>query len=147
MPASGKKDQMSESELEQRSQASRTHGAYAIQAHGEQAMTEEQRSYRSELLEKIKTKEGAVDVLREMTVDAMVVSKVVQSEVIQLHESGKPLEDIPVLGRLAAFQNSAARLLTAYIAALSDDKKGAVTADMVLDAIEKGVKDATEQNE
>lgn len=144
MPAHGKKDQMSEAELAQRHEASRKHGVYAIQQHGETAMTEDQRSVRNELLDQVKTKEGAIDVLREMAIDALLLSKVAQDAVIQEHDKGKPLGEIPLVARLPQFQNSAARILTAYISTFKDDDKNAITADMVLKEILKGQHDETE---
>lgn len=99
------------------------HGVYAIRDHGEAAMTNEQRSTKQAMLEQITTKEGAEDALRELCVDALILSKVAQSAVIKEHQAGVPLNNIPLARALPAFQNSAARILTAYLSTL--DKEAA----------------------
>jgi len=110
----------SEAELRQR-QAPRSHGVYAIRSHGEKVMTPEQRSARQELSTEIQTKQGAVDTLRDLAVDAIMLSKVAQSYVIEQHEEGKNLDQIPLARALPAFQNSASRILGQYLQYMPDE--------------------------
>jgi hypothetical protein len=91
------------------------HGVYSIRDHGDRVMTPAQRSVKAELLEQLDTREGAIAALKDQAIETFILAGVAQAYVVQQHEAGVPLDDIPLLRALPAFWNSANRALKSYI--------------------------------
>lgn len=102
---------LTDQELEQRKQAARTHGAFAIMAHGEAALTEEQKPLLVELREKVQDREGVIELSRDLAAKSVLLAEILTSYVIEEAKAGVPLEEITALNRLPAFYNSAQRAL------------------------------------
>ena len=134
MPASGNKEKMSQKELHQRSQASRKHGVYS------KTMTPERASQLALLEDDLSTRPGVVAIQNEQTAKAVQVLNVAMSYAIQQHQSGKPLDKIPIFKMLPAFMNSAQRALKQLHEMLPDDRD-ILDASNVLDAVKDGNKD------
>lgn len=123
MPASGNRDSMSQDELQQRQEANRRHGVYAVQSRGESALRPKQAGRRGELQEILRDKEGIRDVMRERAASAVLIVEIAEGYVAKEAQSGKALDQIPLMKQLAAFQNSAQRALSALYAALPDEER------------------------
>lgn len=111
-------------DLEQRQQAARTHGAYAIQARGEEALTDEQRPLLVELREKVQDRDGVLELMKEHAAKAVLIANLMTSYAVEKHQAGVPLEDIAVLGKLPAFYNTAQRALKDLISELPQAAPG-----------------------
>ena len=122
MVASGKKDRMSQEELQQRMEASKTYGVYAIRDRGEDAMTPVQKSKHAELQEQLGTRAGVIEALQDQAVNTIMLAQVAQSYCIERHRIGVPLDSISLLRALRAFWNSAGRALKNYLDTLPDEK-------------------------
>lgn len=129
---------LTDKELEQRKQAARTHGVYAVQAHGEKALEGADRSYLVELREKVQNREGVMDLAREQAAKAVLLAELLTSYVIEEHKAGVPLEEINALRALPAFYNSAQRALKNLL----DETPKGTPDDSELNRI-KAVVDAT----
>jgi hypothetical protein len=143
MPASGKKEVMSEAEIEQRRQAGMkkaTHGAYAFRDRGEAALEAGGRTRLSELREIVKDRDGVLHLMQEKAADAVMIFEIVQSHVAGEAKSGRPLDRIPVLKSLPAFMNSMQRALSALIA-LMPREGDRLDADVILKAVKEGKND------
>jgi hypothetical protein len=121
MPASGKKDVMSEAELEQRHQASRKHGAYSFKDNGVRVLDHQGRSRLQEIKEQLETRQGVVDMMQERTANAVMLVELVTSYVAKEHKAGIPLDEIPVFRSLPAFMNSAHRQIKDLLDAMPND--------------------------
>jgi hypothetical protein len=135
MPASGKKDVMSDAEHEQREQAARKHGAFAFRDRGEDALQPTQRSRLVEINEQLQERPGLVALAQDRALKAIMICEILESYVTEEAQSGKPVHEIPALKVLPAFWNSAQRALAAVIA-LTPDRKNVVDAAHVLEVIE-----------
>ncbi|MDP1715986.1 MAG: hypothetical protein Q8L41_14695 [Anaerolineales bacterium] len=102
---------LTDQELEQRKQAARTHGAFAIMAHGEKALTEEQKPLLVELREKVQDREGVLELSRDLAAKSVLIAEILTSYIIEEAKAGVPLEEIAALNKLPAFYNSAQRAL------------------------------------
>lgn len=102
---------LTDQELEQRKQAARTHGAFAIMAHGEAALTEEQKPLLVELREKVQDREGVLELSRDLAAKSVLIAEILTSYIIEEAKAGVPLEEIAALNKLPAFYNSAQRAL------------------------------------
>lgn len=100
-----------------------THGAYAFQAHGEQALEPSGRSRLVELREVVQDKPGLLAVAQEKVADSILLFELVQSFVASEVKKGKPLGDIPVLKTLPAFANSMQRALAFLWSIMPDDER------------------------
>ena len=96
------------------------HGVYA------QEITPERRSLRTELSEQLDTRAGVLAALKEQAISTDVLAQVAQAYVVEKQAEGTALDDIPLLGKLPAFWNSANRALQAYLAAMPKDNDGAI---------------------
>jgi hypothetical protein len=137
MPASGKKEQMSEAELEQRSlagQAHSTHGAYAFRDRGEDALVPNNRTRLAELREVVQNRQGVLELMQEKCADSILLFEIIQSHVAEEVKKGKSLDNIPSLKALPAFMNSMQRALRDLIS-LMPSNDGAIDADKVLQAV------------
>lgn len=119
-------DNLTQKELEQRRQASRTHGVYAVQQRGEDAMTPAQRSRSVELQEQLTDREGVILAMRDAVVSSLAVAEIAQSYVIQQHKAGRQLDTIPLFTKLPLFWNSANRALKAYLDTFPADQGSAI---------------------
>lgn len=114
-------DEKSERELEQRRQAARKHGIYAIQQRGEDAMIPPQRGRFAELREQLSDRDGVITAMIDQAAKMLVMVEAAQSYVANQAKAGKPLEDITLLTRLPAFWNSTNRALLAVLGNLPGD--------------------------
>jgi hypothetical protein len=143
MPYSGKG---TDAEIDQRSLAGQkhsTHGTYAFQHRGPDALQPAQRGKYAELQELLSTRPGAIDALKEQAIQTMMLAFIAQSYVVEQKNSGKSLDDIALLRCLPGFWNSANRCLKAYLDVLPREEN-------VLDlgeAISKAVKEHEQNKE
>ncbi len=117
----------------------KTHGGFAILNNGEKALTLEQAAQMTEVVEALQDRPGVVAAVRHQTALALVLVNVISSYVEAEAAAGVPLTEIPILNRLPAFQNSAARLL-AKLADLTPDDD-APSAKDALAAVMEGEDD------
>lgn len=103
--------ELSDEQLKQRQEAARTHGAYAFLTNGEQALDTNNRSYLAELREKVQTREGVLELMKENAAKSKLAADMVLSYIAEEVNAGIPLEEINSLARLPAFYNSAQRAL------------------------------------
>lgn len=122
-------------DLEQKQQAARKHGTYAIRDRGSAAMTPTQRSRRAELVEQLETKAGIIEAMRDQAVDLLVMCGVAQSFVIGEHQAGKLLDEIKLLTALPKFFNATGRALKQYLDAMPDDSEVLDLAEHVRQAM------------
>jgi hypothetical protein len=109
---------LTEAELEQRRNAARKHGVYAVREKGEAALDEQGRSYLAELREHVQDREGVLGLLQERAATAVLLADLLTSYVIEEHKAGVPLEEIKSFNVLPAFQNSAQRALKSLYEAM-----------------------------
>ena len=114
---------MTKAAIEQRQQANRQHGTYAVRDRGNSAMTDGQRSRFAELQEQFFTRGGVVDAMRDHAVNSLLLAEIAQGYVIEEHKAGIPLDEIALLRNLPAFWNSAGRALKNYLDTIPDDSK------------------------
>lgn len=114
---------VSEKVIEQREQAARKHGVYAVRDNGPDAMTEPERSRFAELQVQFEDRRGVVAAMRDQAVNSLLLSEIAQAYVISEHKAGVPLDKILLLGKLPAFWNSAGRALKNYLDTLPDDSE------------------------
>lgn len=137
MSASGKLENMSQKELQQRQQAARSHGAYAFRDRGDQALDQPQRSRLEELKEQVQERDGVLQLLQERAANAVMVVEVITSHVAREVKLGVPLSDIPILRALPAFMNTAQRALRDLLTVMPDDPD-VLDAQAVLEKIKGG---------
>jgi len=131
MPASGTKETMSEAELEQRQEARRSHGAYAFQGRGEQALEPSKRSRFVELQEQITDKGGVIGLMQDRAIKAVMVCELIESYIGEEVEKGAKAPDIPALKSLPAFWNSAQRALSSLLSVMDDTDKPLDITDLM----------------
>jgi hypothetical protein len=125
VPASGKKDEMSETELQQRSDAgqkSTDHGVYAFRDRGEAALTDTGRSRLAVLQEQVGERSTAIELLKEFTAKSVLIAELAMGYVSTKRSEGVELDKLAVFRALPAFLNTAARTLKDLIALLPNDK-------------------------
>lgn len=61
--------------------------------------------------------------MRERAASAVLIVEIAEGYVAKEAQSGKALDQIPLMKQLAAFQNSAQRALSALYAALPDEER------------------------
>lgn len=123
--------ELTKAELQQRQQAARKHGVYAVQARGTDAMTTPQRSRAVELREQLAARDGVVDALRDAAVNTVSIAEIAQSYCIQQHEQGRKLESIPIFRSLPGYWNSAGRALKALLDAMPKDAQAIDVTDLL----------------
>jgi hypothetical protein len=142
MPAS--KKGLSEAEIKQRSeagQASKVHGAYAYQARGDQALEPNKRGRLAELAELASDRAGLISLLQERVTRSIMMCEIIESYIVQEKQLGKSLADIPILGKLPAYQNSAQRAIASLVSLLPKSNEDALDAKNILEAVKRGQKD------
>ena len=131
---------MTENAIRQRQQAPRKHGAIAFKDSGEDALEPPQRSRLQELKEQVQDREGVLELMQDRAANAVLMCEIVTSYIAKEYKSGIPLTQIPIINRLAAFQNSAQRALKDLIAVMPD-RGNVLDAREVLQTIKGGEKD------
>jgi hypothetical protein len=137
MPASGKKEEMSDAEIEQRiiaGQKRATHGAYAFRDRGEEALQPSNRTRLAELREVVQDRQGVLDLMQEKCADSVLLFEIVQSHIAREIKKGRSLDNIPSVKALPAFMNSMQRALKDLIS-LMPSNDGAIDVDKVLKAV------------
>jgi hypothetical protein len=134
MPYSG---EGTEEEIKQRQEAARTHGAYAFERRGEEALTQPARSRLEELKEQTQTRDGVLEVMKERAANAVMMVELLTSYLAKEVKSGKPLTQISGFASLPAFMNTAQRALKDLATLLPDESHTIDTSDL----IKKAVKD------
>ena len=122
MPAS-KTEGLTQSEIEQREVAAKTHGVYAIKDRGQEAMNTPQRSRYAELQEQLQNQQGVKTAMVEHASRMMVMMEAAQSWVAKQVRMGVPLGDIALLRAMPAFWNSCNRALASLYGVLPDDER------------------------
>lgn len=117
MPASGKRDIMSQSELHQRETAPLKHGVYA------KTVTPEKAATLALLGDKLSTRPGVIDAMIDQAAKAVAVADLALGYVSTRHKAGVGLDSIPMARALPAFLNSAARSLAQLYGMLPDENK------------------------
>ncbi len=141
MPASGPKETMSEEELTQRQEAAKKHGAYAYQARGTPALEPNKRGRLAELAELASERAGLISLLQERVTRSIMMCEIIESYIVQEKQSGRSLADIPILGKLPAYQNSAQRAIASLISLLPKSNEDALDAKNILEVVKRGQKD------
>ena len=101
----------SEAQIEQRQQAARTHGMYALRDRGEDAMTPNQRSRLQELKELFSSEPGRVEYRRELAAFCALLVEVGMGNIREGVESGLNVWEMSPTKNIAVFMNSLIRLL------------------------------------
>ena len=138
MPAS-KTEGLTDSEIDQRQQAAKSHGAYAFERRGEIALNQTGRSRLQELKDQVQDRQGVLALMQERAANSVMMVELITSYIAKEHKSGKPLSHIKPLGSLPAFMNTAQRALKDLLSVMPDDKQ-------VLD-IGESITKAMEENE
>lgn len=112
---------LTEAGLQQRQLAARKHGVYAFRARGEEALTEQGRSRLLELRDTVQTRPGVVELLKDQTVNMVLLSELVTEYVSEQARDGRPLEEIKLLNRLPHFMTGALQSIKALLAELPDE--------------------------
>ncbi|RPH75944.1 hypothetical protein EHM76_00435 [bacterium] len=128
---------MSTEELEQRQEAARTHGAYAFEKRGEQALDNTGRSRIAELREIVQNRQGVLSLMQEKAADAVLMFEIVQAHVAKEAKAGKSISDISALKQLPAFMNSMQRALSSLLSLMPDDKNALDIAGTITKAMEE----------
>lgn len=98
--------------------ASRDHGVYAVQARGEEALTEEQKGTFLEIEQGLETPEGIVQEMKKRVAMSVVVMRVLESYLEERVNAGASPDGIPIFKSWPAFQNSAMRALAQLLATM-----------------------------
>jgi hypothetical protein len=114
-----------------------THGAFAFQRHGEQALRPEGRTRLMELRDQVKERESLLILLQEKAADATLLFELVQSHVAHEVKMGTPLAEIPAIKILPAFFNSMQRALTTLIGMMPKDR-GPLDEGKILEELKHG---------
>ena len=121
MPAS-KTEGLTDSEIDQRQQAAKSHGAYAFERRGEIALNQTGRSRLQELKDQVQDRQGVLALMQERAANAVMMVELITSYIAKEHKTGKPLSHIKPLGSLPAFMNTAQRALKDLITYMPENE-------------------------
>ena len=113
-----------EAGLEQRRTAARTHGGFAIRNRGVAALTPTERGLYAELDAQLQTRPGTLDAIRRTCVLSLLALEAVQSYCAGEITGGTDISELAAVKLLPALQNSSARLLAQWLAAMPSDGNG-----------------------
>jgi len=137
MPKAGYKQTMTPKNLEQRQQAARTHGGFAYQARGESSLDAPGRSMLAELKEQVKTRPELLGVLQDQVVDAVMITRILKSHIVEQVQRGIPIESVTALKALGTYQNTAMRGIACLLAEMPKSGEGTATVVEVLAAMRR----------
>jgi len=122
MPKNNKIEGLNEAELQQRQNAARSHGVFALRDRGEAALDEAGRSRYAELKGQVNTRSGALELLKEHAAREILMFEIAMSYIASKKDEGVDLGDIAIYTRLPAFMNTASRTIKDLIGLLPDDR-------------------------
>lgn len=114
------------------------HGAYSFRDHGEAALDKPKRTRFVELQEQVKSRSGVLELMQEQAANTVLMCEIITSFIAKEHRAGIPLTEIPILNKLAAFQNSSQRSLRDLLAVMPKDSYKSAELERLQDVILNG---------
>ena len=102
---------LTDAELEQRRQAGRSHGVYAIARRGAAALTLEEDRTLAEIREAIEDRKGTVAAIREQAALAILLSRLLSQHIAKQVKGGRQVTDMAAIKALGSYINGAVRAL------------------------------------
>ncbi len=124
------KKKVSKAQVKANQKVSRKHGVRAFQTRGEAALDPAQKSHYVEILQKVETREGAVELLKDRTAKAVLMADLGQAWIKLKHDKGEAILEQPIMQRYTTLQAEARRSLIALLAVLPDYSQ-AIDAELI----------------
>jgi hypothetical protein len=130
----------SKAEIEQREDAARKHGAYALKDRGEVSLKPAARGRVGELEEMEKERAGVLELMQDTASKAVLMVELLTGWIANQKNMGVPFDEIPALKVLPAFMNTATRALKDLLSEMHDEE-GVIDAERILDEIKLRIND------